>query len=161
MPQNYLTASQILPVNLEPIYLERLEGAFIAPLHKEPGQSKLQGYASDTAPALCKKCVFVSKCSLFFCVVVFSISAAVKSHVVGLWSGAACVCRPCGHTAGFETRGWGGETLKATEREIRGWGRGESDSQLLHISHRGVLQRWGGSQRGSSLASVCYVLPTL
>lgn len=59
--------------------------------------------------------------SLFFCVVLFSISAAVKSHVVGLWSEAACVCRPCGHTAGFETGGWSG---KMKEAKARGLGRG-------------------------------------
>lgn len=64
-------------------------------------------------------CVY--KLIVFLCAA-FSISAAVKSHVVGLWTEAACVCRPCGHTPGFGGRSRGGEAKEAKEREVGGRG---------------------------------------
>lgn len=78
---------------------------------------------------------------------------------------AACVCRPCGHTAGFENSRlrWGdGEMYEAKERVFVGWGAEEvgggrggslvwslSGSWLLEFPILGSCRGEKGHQEGA------------
>lgn len=79
----------------------------------------------------------------------------------------ACVCRPCGHTAGFENYEVKvGRCMNLKRESVCGqggvgwaWGGGQFKWLLApQVSHPGVLQRWEGSSRGSSLVLVLSVL---
>lgn len=122
--------------------------------HFEAVIKKLQKSTTDITPL--SQIRNACTCSLFF---------LLFWHNRG--SKKPCVCRPCGHTAGFEKYEVKVERCMSLKRESvcgqggghEGWGRGQFKWLLApQVSHPGVLQRWEGSSRGSSLVLVLSVL---
>ena len=74
---------------------------------------------------------------------------AVKSHVAGLCREAACVCRPCGRTAGAETRGWGGGEQTRLKREAGEVLASRSGSRLLVFPIEGSCRGEEGHGEGA------------